>query len=55
MKRSWLSAVGAGCISGEEEEEDVMADGSSDRRKENESQDGPESMTIVLCTISKRV
>jgi hypothetical protein len=50
VKRSWASAVGAGCISGDEEEEEVMADGSKDQKKENESQDGPESTMIVLWT-----
>lgn len=46
MKRSWASAVGAGCISGEEEEEEVMSDGSEGQKKEKESQDRPESATI---------
>jgi len=50
VKRSWASAVGAGCISGDEEEEEVMVDGSEDQKKENESQDKPESTTIVLWT-----
>lgn len=50
MKRSWASAVGAGCISGDEEEDEVMAGGSKDQKKGNENQDMPESTMIVLWT-----